>query len=143
MNLKRIVYRSWFYFRMGYSLYLSYPVALFGYASSIYYLAVKNIPLLDMIFPHFYNFLIASLIVLPIFGVGMGWMHYKRLLSPFYEAELDIQTEANPYTTEVFTPVNLPSMRILSQLAKQHGIDSSDLDRIIETTEKKFGLKAK
>lgn len=140
MDLRRLVLRGWFYFRMGYSLYLTYPVALFGYASSIYYLAVKSIPFLNNLFPQFHIFLATAVVLLPIVGASFGWLHYKKM--PFHVAELDIQNEASPYSTEIVTPVTLPSLRVLSELGKQHGIDCSDLDRIIRTTEEKFHLKS-
>ena len=140
MNLKRIVLRSWFYFRQGYSLYLSYPVSFAAYATSVYYLAVKNIPFLEMLFPHFHTFIIVALFALPIVGIALGWAHFKRLLSPFFRAEVDIGVEANPYAMEIMTPVNLPWMHVLSELAKQHGIDTEELDKIISRTEKKFNV---
>jgi len=125
---------------MGYSLYLSFPVAFIGYASSIYYLAIRNLPFLDGIFPHFYTFIIASLFILPPLGILLGWLHYKKALSSFFKAEMDVQTEANPYATRIVTPVNIPSMKIMVQLARKHGIDTSEVDKIIRETEKKFGL---
>lgn len=139
MDLKRVVLRSWFYYRMGYSLYLSQPVAFGAYASSIYYLAIKSVPFLNNLFPEFHLFLITAIVLLPIVGSTLGWLHYKKM--PFHVAELDIQNEASPYSMEIVTPVTLPSLRVLSELGKQHGIDCSDLDRIIRTTEEKFHLK--
>ena len=133
--------RSWFYFRQGYGLYLSYPVAFAGYASSVYYLAVKNVPFLAMLFPQFHTFVIAALFAIPFAGVFLGWAHYKKVLSPFFRAEVDIGVEANPYAMEISTPVNLPGMRVLSELAKQHGINTEDLDQIILRTEQKFGAR--
>jgi len=128
---------------MGYSLYLSFPVAFIGYASSIYYLAIKNLPFLDVIFPHFHIFVVISLFVLPPFGILLGWLHYKKALSSFFKAEMDVQTEANPYATKITTPINIPPMKVMTQLAKLHGIDTSEVDRIIEETEKKFGVDKK
>jgi hypothetical protein len=67
-------------------------------------------------------------------------MHYKKGLSAFFKAEQDIQIEANPYATSITSPVSLPGMRVLAALGKIHGIDTSDLDTIIQETERKFGL---
>jgi len=133
LNSKRLLSRSWYYFRVGYSTYLSLPVALLGYASAIYYLAIKN-TFLEQFFPHFYYFIIFSLLILPIISVFLGWIHLKR--SSLYRAEQDIQVEASPYTTRKVAPVNIPSIKILSQLARQHGIDTTELDKIIEESEK-------
>ncbi len=125
---------------MGYSLYLSFPVAFIGYASSIYYLAIKNIPILNELFPYFHVFIVVSLFTLPPLGILLGWLHYKKILSSFFKAEMDIQTEANPYATEIVSPVNLPSMKIMVELCKMHGIDTSEVEKIIQETEKKFGI---
>lgn len=136
--LKRILLRSWYYFRIGYSTYLSLPVALVGYASAIYYLAIENLPFLKVIFPHFHYFIIIGLTVLGPIGVCLGWFHFKKLFKKFYWAEQDIQVESNPFHTQIVTPVNLPTLKILSELGKLHNIDTSEIDRIIERTEKKF-----
>lgn len=141
INLKKALLRSWFYFRTGYPIYLSIPVALISYASAIYYLAIEDIPVLKALFPKFHIFLLSALLVLPTLGILLGWMHYKRILSPFYRAELDVQVEANPYAQNIVSPVNLPLFKVLSQLAKMHNVDTSELDAIIERSKEKFGMK--
>lgn len=139
MNPKKLFLRSWFYFRFGYSTYVSFPTSLIAYASSIYYLAIQNLPFLHNFFPHFYVFILFALVVLPPASAFFAWMHFKRVLSPFYKAELDIGVEANPYSMTITTPVNLALFKTVSDLAKQHGIDTWNLDKIISETEKKFG----
>lgn len=139
MNLKRLIFRSWYYFRIGYSTYLSLPVALIGWGSAIYYLAITNLPFLQLMFPHFFHFLIVIIVILPLLGGSLGYIHFKKVFS--YKAELDIQVESNPYTTKIVVPVNLPGLKLLQQLAKQHGIDTTEVNMIIEKTEKRFGAK--
>jgi hypothetical protein len=102
--------RLWYYFRVGYSTYLTF---LLGYTSTlvtVYYLAIKNLPSLLDLFPHFVPFaIIASVIGAPL-SVLIGWVHLKR--SPVFSSEADIGVEANPYTyklspgvwREVFAP---------------------------------------
>ena len=120
---------------------MSWAVAVLGYASVIYYLAIKSIPFFDAVFPRFSLLLIFCVFTLIPFGILLGWMHFKRFLSPLYRAEQDIQIEANPYATRITSPVSLPSMRVISELGKLHGIDTTELDIIIQNTEQKFGVR--
>jgi hypothetical protein len=87
--------RLWYYFRIGYSTYLTF---LLGYVSTlvtVYYLAIKNIPTLLDLFPRFVPFaILATAIGVPL-SVGIGSVHLKR--SPAYSSEIDIGMEANPY----------------------------------------------
>ena len=58
-----MVIRAWFYFRQGYSTYLTF---LLGYVSTlvtVYYPAIKNMPPLLDLFPHFAEFAIIATVV--------------------------------------------------------------------------------
>ena len=138
MNIRRLLLRSWFYFRFGYSTYLSLPTSLIAYASSVYYLAVRNVPFLMKIFPYFYVFIVVALVVMPPVSVVLAWMHFKKAFSPMFRAELDVGVESNPYAMTIVMPVNLPLFEAVSNIAKQQGIDTSELDKIIRATKKKF-----
>lgn len=140
LNTKRIILRSWFYFRQGYATYLSPPFAFIGLVSSIYYLAIKSTPFFADLFPHFYEFIVFCIFTIAPASIFVAWMHYKKALSGFFKAEVDIQVEANPYSMTIVSPVSLPGMRVVSALGKLHGIDTTDLDKIVAETEKKFGL---
>ena len=144
MNLKRIMLRSWFYFRQGYSTYLALPVGLFASAVSVYYLAVANYSIKTVLgpFANFSGFLVVSLLFIGFLGVFFGWIHYKKLLRPFYLAEQDISVEANPYAMDTISPVYLPLFKIVSELGTKNNIDTSEIDVIIKTTEQKFGKKS-
>lgn len=124
MNLKDLlkfgfVYRAWYYFRLGYSTYLTFVLGYFSTLITVYYLAIKNMPPLLDIFPHFGPFaVLASLIGVPL-SIAVGWVHLKR--SRLYSSEADIAVEANPYayklalgyTKELITPASLTQLRIL------------------------------
>ena len=95
LDITRFVTRSWYYFRMGYSTYLTF---LLGYVSTfvtVYYLAIKDIPILLNIFPHFVTFVVIGTIVGVPLSVLIGWLHLKRTAA--WTAEVDIGIEANPY----------------------------------------------
>ena len=89
------VYRAWYYFRQGYSTYLTF---LLGYVSTlitVYYLAIKNMPPLLDLFPHFASFAIFGTVVGVPSAVVIGWVHMKR--SRLFSSEQDIAVESNPY----------------------------------------------
>jgi len=124
----RFAGRLWYYFRIGYSTYLTW---VFGYVSTlitVYYLAIKNLPDLLALFPHFQPFaILATLIGAPL-AIGVGWVHLKR--TPAYSSEVDITTEANPYnyklppgyTKEVYAPLNLQTIVWLRRLLESKGL---------------------
>ena len=85
----------WYYFRVGYSTYLSF---LLGFATTlvtVYYLAITNIPVLEALFPHFGIFAVIALIVGVPTACIIGWFHLKG--SSLWKSEIDIGVEANPY----------------------------------------------
>ena len=139
----RLAGRIWFYFRIGYSTYLTFLLGFVSTLITVYYLAIKNIPDLLNVFPRFVPFaVIATVIGIPV-SVSVGWMHYKR--SSAFTSEVDIQMEANPYyfkfppgfTKEVYGPLYLEQLLILKKLsAKQNLLDDEDRNRIDEIERK-------
>ena len=134
MQFKRMFFRAWYYFRIGYSTYLAF---LFGFMStvvSVYYLAIKNIPMLEVLFPSFTYFTVLAAVVAGPLSVLIGYTHFKR--TPAYSSEAEIGTEANPYNyklipgywREVFFPALLMLLRQVRELSEKQGT-LSDLDR--------------
>lgn len=143
VSVIRYIARVWYYFRMGYSTYLTF---LLGYVSTlitVYYLAIKNIPTLLDVFPRFVPFAVmATVIGIPL-SVAIGWAHLKR--SPAFSSESDIQQEANPYNyklppgywTEVFTPLYLELLQQVKKLAETQGhLKEADRQRMDELESK-------
>jgi len=137
----RWVYRAWYYFRLGYSTYFSF---LLGYVSTfvtVYYLAIKNIPDLLIVFPHFVGFSFWGTVVGVPLAVFVGWLHLKR--TPLYMAELDIGVEANPYNykltpgywKEVFAPTFLELLRQNRKILASASLLSSEDERTISKLE--------
>lgn len=91
--------RLWYYFRIGYSTYLTFLLGYFSTLVTVYYLAIKNLPTLLDIFPHFVPFAVLATVVGAPLSVAIGWLHLKRSLA--YSAEADIGVEANPYYYKV------------------------------------------
>jgi hypothetical protein len=146
---RRLIFRAWYYFRQGYSTYLTF---ILGYASTlvtVYYLAIKNIPDLLSIFPRFVPFAaLATGIGAPL-AVFVGWLHFKK--SGIYTSEQDISIETSPYyykippgyTTEVSMPGFLLTMRILGRLAENSNLLTDSEKAEIAELEKKVGVLLK
>jgi len=120
--------RFWYYFRMGYSTYLSFLLGVVNTLTVIYYLLIRNIPDLSVIFPYFSVFVIpAVLLGLPL-AVIVGWLHMKG--SRAYSSELDISVEANPYAykltpgvqKEVIMPLYLKVLDLVAKISKDKNL---------------------
>lgn len=144
MNSARIVSRAWYYFRMGYSTYLTF---LLGYISTfitIYYLAIKSIPYLVDIFPHFLTFMLLGTVIGVPFSVFLGWLHLKKTSA--WSAEQDISSEANPYYykllpgywQEAFVPFYLELLRQNRKILASSKLLSSEDEARISELEKKL-----
>lgn len=129
MNLRRILKRALFYIITGYGL-ASLPFVFLGYASSIYYLAIGNIPFLHDLFPNFHIFLSVAAITLPILCGLVGYSYMKVFW--FFKESQEITTESNPYSNIKIAPVTIPYWIAAIELFKQHGIDTKELELIIK-----------
>jgi len=140
----RFLARVWYYFRTGYSLYLSFPLSVFNTIVIVYYLLVPNVVQLQLVFSSFVIFLlVAALVAVPV-AVGFGWIHMKR--SPAYTSEMDISVEANPYyyklppgyTREAYAPLYLELLQLTKRLLEAQNLLTPD-DRVrIEELERKM-----
>jgi hypothetical protein len=109
----------------------------------VYYLAIKNIPDLLNVFPHFVPFAVLATIVGGPMSVAIGWVHLKR--SPAYRSEIDIGVEANPYyyklppgyNREVYAPLYLELLlQVKRLLESQRLLDAEEKARIEELERK-------
>ena len=133
-TIKRIGKRSLYYIRQGYAL-ASLPFIFVGYASSIYYLAIENIPFLHRIFPRFGSFLAVAGLTLPIFCGLVGYVYMKR--SWLFREASRVTMESNPYTSVRVTNVMLPAFKVFRETAKIQNQQSvvEELDKIIKKSE--------
>jgi hypothetical protein len=141
----RMASRAWYYFRLGYSTYLTF---LLGYVSTlvtVYYLAIKNLPDLLNVFPHFVPFAILATVIGGPLAILLGWLHLKR--STLFSSEADISMEASPYTyklpqsginKDVYFPGVLYELMIVRRLAEANGLLSDSEKAAIEELERKY-----
>lgn len=100
-----VVFRSWYYFRQGWSTYFAFIFAAVNTLTVTYFLAIDGYPELQLIFPSFPIYIGSiSLIGVPLL-VFIGYLHFKR--SRAYRSEADITFEVNPFVRRVLVNTEL------------------------------------
>lgn len=131
MNLERLLFRAWFYLRIGYGTYIAFFI---GFASNIiviYKLAIADTTLAT-IFPHLSTFTIAAVLIAAPTSSLIGLLHMRR--TGAYAADATVSIESNPYIfriipgkeQEVFLPLSVLTAKAL---LKMTGEKLSDDDR--------------
>lgn len=127
-------FRSWYYFRMGWSTYFAFVFAAINTLIVTYYLAIEKYPTLKAIFPDFIQYVIIMTVIgIPIL-VGIGYAHYKRTKA--FQSENDILVESNPYqrrtivNTELILQINLKLIEMMLKLSKNEKLSESEIQEI-------------
>ena len=127
-------FRTWFYFRNGWSLYFAFIFAAVNTLTVTYYLAIERIPDLLIIFPSFLNYVvIVTIIGIPTL-VFIGYAHFKKTAA--YRSEVDISLETNPYqrrmvvNTESIILLNLKLIDMLLKPSRNEKISKEELENI-------------
>ena len=133
---KNTGFRGWYYFRMGWSTYFAFVFAAINTLTVTYYLAIEKVPILEIIFPTFIQYVvIVSGIGVPILIV-VGYVHFKR--SKAFKSEVDIVVETNPYgrrsivNTELLLELNLKLMEFLVRLYKKEKITEQEIKELVD-----------
>jgi len=135
-------FRSWFYFRTGYAVYLSFLIAAVNMIVTVYYLAIVRIEGLLAVFPDFTSWAVTVIIVGVPLAVFIGWLHLKR--SPAYSSEVDVGVEANPYYyklppgywKEALVPVLLETMKLNIKLLNKESLTENEVKSLKSLQEK-------
>ena len=93
--MKKIYFRSWFYFQTGYSQYFTFTLALLNMLTTTYYLVIAQNELGDKIFTSFSTYVVVSLIVGVPLLIFIGFVHMRR--SQIYKSQQDVLQESWPY----------------------------------------------
>ena len=130
-------FRSWFYFRMGWSTYFAFIFAAINTLTVTYFLAIERYPELTAIFPNFIQYvLIVTIIGIPLLIV-IGYVHYKRTLA--YRAEVDVAVEANPYqlrnivNNAINVELALRMYEMILKLSKNQKLTENEIAELTET----------
>ena len=137
---KNTGFRSWYYFRMGWSTYFAFIFAAINTLTVTYYLAIEKVPTLEIIFPTFIQYVvIVTGIGVPLLVV-VGYIHFKR--SKAFKSEVDIVVETNPYgrrsivNTELLLEINLKLMEFLVRLSKNEKITEQEIKELVDQNKK-------
>ena len=139
---KNFLFRSWFYFRQGWTTYFAFLLAAINTLTVTYYLAIEKLPELNIIFPSFSSYLLTAILVGIPFLIAVGYIHYKK--SSAYEAEADINVEAYPYYyklppgwhIEVLFPLYQSLTSLLIKMSKNEKISDDELKKLEELQKK-------
>lgn len=133
---KNLGFRSWYYFRMGWSTYFAFIFAAANTLVTTYYLAIDKLESLKIIFPSFGLYVVVWILIgIPLL-VAIGYIHYKK--TPAYAAETEVSQETNPYcykllpgyNTDVLFPMYLLMMEILVKLSKNEKLSDEELQKL-------------
>ena len=128
------LFRAWFYFRNGWSMYFAFIFAAINTLTVTYFLAIERAPALQAIFPSFFQYVaIVSLIAVPLL-IGIGYAHYKRTKAR--KAEVDIGFETSTYqrrfivNTEIILHLNLRLTEMLMKLTHGEKLTENEIKKI-------------
>jgi len=136
----KIVFRAWYYFRNGWSLYFAFIFAAINTLTVTYYLAIDKIPSLVNIFPSFFIYVITFVIIGMPLLMTIGYVHYKR--SPAYKSEATVGIEVNPYTrrnlinSEMNLELNSKILDLILKLSNQEKLNDDEINQVKKSKEK-------
>ncbi len=146
MDWYSILYRSWYYFRIGYGTYLTFPLGYIGFLALIYTFFISPNALNVGIFSNVIYFEIVVAFAITPAGILIGYLHIKH--TRVWTTEVDIAVESNPYVyklapgkeIEAYAPITLVTLQLLRKLAERDGVLSADEKKQILDLEQKMDV---
>jgi len=134
MGKNNLMFRAWYYFRQGWSIYFAFILAAINTLTVTYFLAIDNYPSLKSVFPSFEQYVvIIAMIGVPIL-ITAGYAHYKK--TEGFKSEIDVLIESNPYqrrilvNTETVLSLQLKLILIIQEIAKNQDLDQNKIDEL-------------
>ena len=134
MGKRNLGFRSWYYFRTGWSTYFAFILAAINTLTVTYFLAIENYPSLKAIFPSFEQYIIIIISIgIPLLVI-VGYTHFKRTHA--FKSEVDVMIESNPYQKrntvngEINLKLNLKIISMLTKISKKEPIPEKDLQDV-------------
>tara|TARA_Y100001949_G_C15843346_1_gene267302 strand:- start:1 stop:504 length:504 start_codon:yes stop_codon:yes gene_type:complete len=128
-------FRTWYYFRTGWSMYFAFVLSAVNTLTVTYFLAIEQIPVLKEAFPSFLHYIIIFVAAgVPIL-VCVGYAHFKRTAAR--KTEVDISVETNPYmvrilvNTEFVLKLNLTLSTLLLKLQNDQKLTKKEMDDLL------------
>ena len=143
MNFERMIFRSWFYLRVGYGTYIAFLIGFVSNIIVIYKLAIADTSLVS-IFPHLTEFAILAVVIASPLSVIIGLYHMRRTAA--FAADATVSMEANPYVykiipgkeREVTIPLSIMTARVLLKLGgdKLTPEEKQELEEVLAKADK-------
>ena len=147
MVKKNIGFRSWYYFRTGWSTYFAFILAAINTLTVTYFLAIDNYPILKAVFPSFEQYIVIIVSIgIPLL-VLIGFVHFKRTQA--FKSEVDVLIESNPYQRrntvngEINLRLNLKILAMMLKISKKESFSESEIQEIRELSDEIKNLSEK
>ena len=134
MAKKNIWFRSWYYFRTGWSTYFAFILAAINTLTVTYFLAIDNYPVLKAVFPSFEQYIVIIVSIgIPLL-VLTGFVHFKRTQA--FKSEVDVLIESNPYqrrntvNAEINLRLNLKILALMLKISRKESFSESEIQEI-------------
>ena len=134
MGKENIGFRSWYYFRTGWSTYFAFILAAINTLTVTYFLAIDNYPALKAVFPSFEQYIVIIVSIgIPLL-VLTGFVHFKRTQA--FKSEIDVLIESNPYQRrntvngEINLRLNLKILAMMLKILKKESFSESEIQEI-------------
>ena len=147
MVKKNIWFRSWYYFRTGWSTYFAFILAAINTLTVTYFLAIDNYPVLKAVFPSFEQYIVIIVSIGVPLLVLIGFVHFKRTQA--FKSEVDVLIESNPYQRrntvngEVNLRLNLKILAMMLKISKKESFSESEIQEIGELSDEIKNLSEK
>lgn len=129
-----LLFRIWFYFRNGWSMYFAFVMAAVNTLTVTYYLAIERYPTLLALFPSFIQYAVLVVIIGVPTLVLIGYVHFKRTAG--YRSEIDVTMETNPYwarivaNTEMNLQLNLRFVELLQKISLNSKMSENEIKEL-------------
>jgi len=134
MGKNNLMFRAWYYFRQGWSIYFAFILAAMNTLTVTYFLAIDNYPSLKSVFPSFEQYVVIGVLIGVPLLITVGYAHYKK--TEGFKSEVDVLIESNPYqrrilvNTETVLSLQLKLILIIQEIAKNQDLDQNKIDEL-------------
>jgi len=133
---RNLLFRSWYYFRQGWSIYFAFILAAINTLTVTYFLAIDNYPNLKSVFPSFEQYVAMVVVIGVPLLIIIGYAHYKKTQG--FKSEVDVLIETNPYqrrntvNNDIILRLNLQLMSTLLKVAKKEDLSEEEIEEITQ-----------
>ena len=133
---RNLLFRSWYYFRQGWSIYFAFILAAINTLTVTYFLAIDNYPSLKSVFPSFEQYVAMVVVIGVPLLIIIGYTHYKKTQG--FKSEADVLIETNPYprrsvvNSEINLRLNLQLMSTLLKVAKKEYLSEEEIEEMTQ-----------